>query len=236
MEKSRGLAIHTVVVKGDFDSFKAAFSRSILGVTFKKFKRKGREFYQHRVHNEKVTSSVCNFLYEYLMKETQNVSSYDLRTDLTVQWNETGKIQAISHIKVAVFLRAAELHVDEIKVKKKLDNIALDLFYSDIDVASQKLKSRISEIIDSLGKENFNYHEWNLLDKQGKEMAGKFGVKFAPTVIINADPKSILENPDEKLLHNEIEELYVPEIDETIPRFERNEKAMTSLQYLFATN
>jgi len=234
MDKSRSLSIHTVVVRGDFESFKAAFSRSVLGVTFKKFKRKGRDFYQHRVHNEKVTSSVCNFLYEYLMRETQNMSSYDLRTDLTLHWNETGKILGLSHIKVMVFLRAAELEVDSIEVQKKLDNIVIDLFYSDIDAASQKLKNKISEVIDSIGKENFKYNEWNILDKRGKEMADKYGVKLAPTIIINADPKRMFENPDERTLRNEIEELYVPEISESIPRFEKNERAKTSMQYLFA--
>jgi len=234
MDKKRSLAIHTVVVRGDFESFKAAFSRSVLGVTFKKFKRKGREFYQHRVHNEKVTNSVCSFLYEYLMHETQNMSSYDLRTDLTLHWDETGKILGISNIKVALFLRVAELEVDRIEVQKKLDNIAIDLFYSDIDAASRKLKNKISEIIDSIGEENFKYNEWNILDNKGKEMADKYGVKLAPTVIINADPRSIFENPDERTLRNEIEELYVPEISESIPRFEKNEKAKTSMQYLFA--
>lgn len=203
-------------------------------MTFKKFKRKGRDFYQHRVHNEKVTSSVCNFLYEYLMRETQNMSSYDLRTDLTLHWNETGKILGLSHIKVMVFLRAAELEVDSIEVQKKLDNIVIDLFYSDIDAASQKLKNKISEVIDSIGKENFKYNEWNILDKRGKEMADKYGVKLAPTIIINADPKRMFENPDERTLRNEIEELYVPEISESIPRFEKNERAKTSMQYLFA--
>ncbi|MEM2129055.1 MAG: hypothetical protein QXZ70_00500 [Candidatus Bathyarchaeia archaeon] len=235
MDKNRMLAIHTVVVRGDFESFKAAFSRSVLGVTFKKFKRKGREFYQHRVHNEKVTNIVCSFLYEYLMRETQNMSNYDLRTDLTLHWNDTGKILKISNIKVTIFLRAAELHVDEVEVKKKLENIVIDLFYSDIDAASQKLKTKISEIIDSIGRENFEYHEWNILYKEGKEMADKYGVKLVPTVIINADPKRIFENPDERTLRNEIEELYVPQISEPIPRFEKNEKAKTSMQYLFAT-
>lgn len=229
------LAIHTVVVRGDFESFKAAFSRSVLGVTFKKFKRKGRDFYQHRVHNEKVTNSVCSFLYEYLMRETQNMSNYDLRTDLTLHWNDTGKILKISNIKVTIFLRAAELQVDEVGVKKKLENIVIDLFYSDIDAASQKLKTKISEIIDSIGKENFEYHEWNILNKEDKEMAEKYSVKLAPTVIINADPKRMFENPDERLLRNEIEELYVPEINESIPRFERNEKAKPAMEYLFAT-
>jgi hypothetical protein len=169
------------------------------------------------------------------MRETQNMSNYDLRTDLTLHWNDTGKILKISNIKVTIFLRAAELQVDEVRVKKKLENIVIDLFYSDIDAASQKLKTKISEIIDSIGKENFESHEWNILYEEGKEMAEKYGVKLAPTVIINADPRLKFENPDERLLRNEIEDLYIPEIDESIPRFERNEKAKTSMQYLFAT-
>jgi hypothetical protein len=234
MDKSRRLAIHTVVVRGDFESFKAAFSRSVLGVTFKKFKRRGKEFYQHRVHNEKVTNSVYNFLYEYLMEKTQNLSNYELRTDLTLYWDENGKILRISNIKVTVFLKAAELEVEEIRIEKKLVNIVIDFFYTDIDAASPKLKGKLLEIMGSMGKENFEYHEWNLQDKKGKETAEKYGVKFAPTIMINANPELILENPEERSLRNKIEELYVPEIDKSVPRFERNEKAMTSMQFLFA--
>jgi hypothetical protein len=235
MYKNRDLAIHTVVVRGDFESFKAAFSRSVLGVTFKKFKRKGKDFYQHRVHNDKVTSSVCSFLYEYLMGKTKNMSDYELRTDLTVHWNETGKIVKISNVRVTIFLRTAQLEVDEIRVRKKLESITIDFFYSDIDAASKKLKDTISKIIDSIGKENFEYHEWNVLDVKDKEIAGKYGIKLAPTIMINADPKLIFENPDERLIRNEIEELYVPDIDESVPRFEKNEKAKDLIQYLFAT-
>jgi len=233
MERSRSLPIHTVLVQGEYESFKAAFSRSVLGVTFKKFKRKGKDFYQHRVHNEKVTNSACSFLYEYLLRKTQNLSNYELRTDLTLYWSETGKILRITNIKVTIFLKAAALEVNEIIVKKKLENIVIDLFYSDIDAASQNLKSKISEIIASIGQENFECHEWNLLDKKGKEMAERYGVKLAPTVMINANPKSMLENPSDRLLRNEIEELYVPEIDKSPPRFERNERAKASMQYLF---
>jgi len=236
MEKGRSLTIHTTIVPGRYENFKAAFSRSVLGVTFKKFKRKGKDFYQHRIHNEKVTNNVCTFLYERLMEKTKSISNYELKTDLTIHWSETGKILRISNIKVKIFLKAAELEVDEIRVQKKLEKIVVDLFYSDIDAASKKLKKVISEIIDSIGKENFEYHEWNLLDTKGKEMAKKYGVKLAPTIIINADPKRIFENPDERLLRNEIEELYVPEIIvKSPPRFDKNEKAKNSIQYLFVT-
>jgi len=222
------------VVHGDFESFKAAFTRSVLGVTFKKFKRKGKKFYQNRVHNVKVTNSVCNFLYEYLMEKTRNISNYELKTDLTLHWDDTGKILKFSDIKVTLFLRAGELKVDEIKVQKKLESITIDLFYSDIDAASQRLRNKILEIMDSIGRENFQYHEWNILDKKGKEVAEKYGVKLVPTIIINANPELMLENPDEKTLRNEIEDLYVPKIDESIPQFTINEELKPTIRSLFA--
>ena len=234
MLKSRNLRIRTVVVHGDFESFKAAFTRSVLGVTFKKFKRKGKKFYQNRVHNVKVTNSVCNFLYEYLMEKTRNISNYELKTDLTLHWDDTGKILKFSDIKVTLFLRAGELKVDEIKVQKKLESITIDLFYSDIDAASQRLRNKILEIMDSIGRENFQYHEWNILDKKGKEVAEKYGVKLVPTIIINANPELMLENPDEKTLRNEIEDLYVPKIDESIPQFTINEELKPTIRSLFA--
>ena len=234
MLKSRNLRIRTVVVHGDFESFKAAFTRSVLGVTFKKFKRKGKKFYQNRVHNVKVTNSVCNFLYEYLMEKTRNISNYELKTDLTLHWDDTGKILKFSDIKVTLFLRAGELKVDEIKVQKKLESITIDLFYSDIDAASQRLRNKILEIMDSMGRENFQYHEWNILDKKGKEVAEKYGVKLVPTIIINANPELMLENPDEKTLRNEIEDLYVPKIDESIPQFTIYEELKPTIRSFFA--
>lgn len=234
MSKSRNLEIHTVVVRGNFESFKAAFTRSVLGVTFKKFKRKGRSFYRHRIHNTKVTHSICSFLYEYLMEKTQNISNYELKTDLTLHWNDSGKILKISDIRVTLFVRAAELEVNEIKVQKRLEIIVIDLFYSDIDASSQKLRNKMSEIIDLMGSENFEYHEWNVLDEKGKEIAEKYGVKLVPTIIINANPELMLENPDERSLRNEIEDLYIPKIVESVPKFEILEKTKSTVQSLFA--
>ena len=233
MVTGRSLEIHTVIVRGDFESFRAAFTRSVLGVTFKKFKRRGRQFYQHRIHNEKVTHSICRFLHEYLLEKTHSISNYQLKTDLNLHWDDTGKILGISDIRVALFIKTAELKVDQINVQQRLESIVIDMFYSDIDVGSQKLRNRIHEIMDSLGNDNFEYHEWNLLDNKGKEIAEKYGVKLAPTIIINVNPKLIMENPDERSLQNEIEDLYVPYIEESNPRFERNEEAKASLQHLF---
>ena len=88
--------------------------------------------------------------------------------------------------------------------------------------------------MDSMGRENFQYHEWNILDKKGKEVAEKYGVKLVPTIIINANPELMLENPDEKTLRNEIEDLYVPKIDESIPKFTINEELKPTIRSLFA--
>lgn len=233
MPKTRSLDIHTVIVQGDFESFKAAFTRSVLGVTFKKFKRRGRKFYQYRVHNTKVTHRVCSFLHEYLMKKTPNISNYELKTDLTLHWSESGKILKFSDVKVTLFLKAAEAEIEEMTILKKLDSITIDLFYSDIDAASQKLRGKIPEIMDSMGSENFEYHEWNILDNEGKEMAEKYRVGLVPTVIINADPELMLENPDERSLRNEIEELYVPHIEKSTPTFEKNEITKSEIRSLF---
>lgn len=233
MEKTKCLAIHTVVVKGDFENFRAAFARSVLGVTFKKFKRRGRDFYQHRINNEKVTNNICNFLYEYLLKETQSMSNYDIRTDLTLHWDETGKIVGASKIKVSVFLRAAELYVDSISIQNIPEKIVIDVFYSEIDAASKKVRSKIAEIREMIGKSNLEVSEWNILEPKGREMAQRYNIKLAPTIMINANPKLIFENPEEKLIVNEIEDLYVPELTKSTPRLEKNQNAKTAIAFLF---
>ena len=95
MRKTTKLRINTVNVNGDFDSFKAALNRSILGVTFRKFKRKKSQFYQHRVHNAAIAQKICEKLYEHLLVNEhlhvgRNLRDFKLRTSLTVEWSETG--------------------------------------------------------------------------------------------------------------------------------------------------
>jgi hypothetical protein len=221
MRKTTKLRINTVNVNGDFDSFKAALNRSILGVTFRKFKRKKSQFYQHRVHNAAIAQKICEKLYEYLLVNEhlhvgRNLRDFKLRTSLTVEWSETGKILIVSDVVVSIYLEIGELAVDNLQASGISDKVKIDLFYSDIDRASQKLRSELPNIMNSIGKDNFDYSEHNF-SAEGKETARLWNVKYVPTVIIN--DKKRLEDIDERKLRQEIEGAFAPDIKSADPQF-----------------
>jgi len=200
-------------------NFRAAFSRSVLGVTFRKFKRKKLEFYRHRVHNEAVTQRTQEWLYEYLLTQTnlKNISDFKLKTDMTIEWDEDGKIEALKDITVTVYMKVGELSVDRLEFKKKSETISVDLFFSEIDASSQKLRNILPSLIDSMGKENFYYKEHNFQTEKGRKVAQPYGVKLVPTVVINAENR--LENPTERQLQEEIEKAFSPDLMATKPEF-----------------
>ena len=201
------MEIRTIIVDGTYESFKAALTRSILGVTYRKFKRKGKEFYQHRKHNESVTQRICDWFYEYLRSKTplKNISDLKIKTSLTLRWDKTGKILGFRNAKVVIYSKIGELNVKELEIHKKREKVKIDLFYSTIDISSQKIRKILPEILKSLGEENFDYNEYDFLSKKGKEMAKIYSVTHVPTVVID---NMILENPDEKKLRSEIENAF----------------------------
>jgi thiol-disulfide isomerase/thioredoxin len=210
MSKEKELEIHTVIVDGDSSSFRAALSRSILGVTWVKFKRKKQAFYKNRAHNLAITQSVFNWLYESLLTNIRNLGTYKLKTDLKPLWDANGKISAISDITVSVYMKVGELRVKELQVHEKFRNVKMDLFYSQTEFSSQELRSKIPLLIESMGKEII-YHDYDYSTKEGKEMADAYGVRGTPTIVINADKKS--ENPDVKELQQEIEDAFAPVVE-----------------------
>lgn len=219
MAKTISQDIRTVIVSGERKQFKAALSRSILGVTYKKFKRKKREFYRHRAHNEAITDSVFDWLYEYLLTKMRNLSDLEIKTYLRVNWNETGKILAVSDIKVPIYMRVGGLEVDKLEVLEEFQKIKIDLFYSHIDARSKELQSNLPRLIEELGKENFNYAEYNFLEPEGEEMAHAYDIETVPTVMINAE-KPPLVNPSEEKLRQEIEKAFAPAVRPTVnPQF-----------------
>lgn len=222
MKNERELEIRTTIVDGNYESFKAALTRSILGVTYRKFKRKGKEFYQHRKHNESVTKRICDWFYEYLRSKTRlNLSSLKIKTDLTLRWDRSGKIIGFKNATVTIYLKVGELKVQELKIHKKREKVKIDLFYSEIDVSSQKIRELLPNILKTLGKEHFDYREYDFLSKEGIEMAKIYSVERVPTVIID---NMILENPDEKRLRSEIENAFTLSILSSGVEFRLEEK------------
>lgn len=207
------LRIHTVIVSGDLESFKAAFSRSVLGVTFKKFKRKKSEFYKYRTYNMLVTQRIIEQIYEHLLSQRilKDVSLRDLKlkTDYTIKWNDKGKILAISDVDVSIYLKVGTLQVKRMEVVEKPERIRLDFFYSDYDASSQKLKTTISSLISSMGKEIFDYNKYDFLSKKGKRHSQIYKIKLIPALVID---DKVLVNPNERQIREALEGMFDPKI------------------------
>lgn len=211
MGTNRGLLIRTVVVDGTEDSFKSALRRSILGVTFRKNKRYGNNFYQHRFYNIAVTDRLCQWLYEYLLAETplQNISQFKVKAELFIKWDASGKIAGASGIKVSVYLKMGDLGVGNLGVQEEHEKVKIEFFYSDIDAASPMVSDQLTKIMESLGTENFEVTRYNFQNNEHKKVADSCGVNKVPTVIIN-DEK--FENPNEKDLRSRIDVAFSPQI------------------------
>ncbi len=215
MVKGKSTRINTVIVNGDEDSFKAALTRSVLGVTYTKFKRKRGEFYQHSVHNTAITRQICSWLYEYLLSRQElrlenDLSDYRLRTSLTLNWDETGKIIGVSDINLCIYSEIGQLSVRELELVGKAERIKVDFFFSTIDDRSINLKSELPKILESIGIDNFDYNEHDFLKAKGQATAKTYKVDRVPTVVIDGN---VHVNPDEKKLRKELEGAFSPKIE-----------------------
>lgn len=234
MAKDKSIEISTIIVNGDFDSFKAALTRSVLGVTFAKFKRKRSDFYQHRVHNTAITRRICDWLYEYLLSHPKlrlehDLRDFKIRTSLTLNWNETGKIVGMSNVKVFIYSEIAQLTVKKLRLVEKPEKIKVDLFFSQIDDPSIKLRSILPNMLKSMGHKNFDFNEKDFLTEEGREAAKIFHVDRVPTVVI--DGKNFV-NPNEKKLLQELEGAFSPKIKAIEPEFRFSQVARPNVARL----
>ena len=234
MVRGKSVEISTVIVNGDFGSFKAALTRSVLGVTFAKFKRKRSDFYQHRVHNTAITKRICDWLYEYMLTHPklrlqQNLRDFKIRTTLTLNWNETGKITGLSDVNVFIYSEIAQLRVKKLQLLEKPEKIKVDLFFSQIDDPSIKLRSILPDMLKSMGYENFDFNEHDFLTEEGENAAKIFHVDRVPTVVI--DGKNFV-NPNEKKLQQELEGAFSPKIKAIESEFQFSQVAKTNVALL----
>lgn len=211
MSKTKELEISTVVVSGNRNLFKAALSRSLLGVTYKKFSRRGGKFFANRVHNEIVTEKIFDCLYESLLSTLRNVSDLDIKTKLKPQWDENGKILSVSNLSAAVYMKVGELKINQLLVKESAESVKVDLFFSEIDARSRKLRIALPRIFEDMGNHRFEFTEHDFLSPEGKKMAQAYNITAVPTVMINAE--TLLEDPDENKLKQELEKAFQARVE-----------------------
>jgi sporulation protein YlmC with PRC-barrel domain len=213
---SRTLELSTTVTSGDYDGFKAAFSRSVLGVTFKKFKRRGKTFFDVRTHNEEFTKKAFEFIYLNLKEELTELNKYNLRANYTLEWDNNGKIIGIKDLSAHIYLPVGNFVADRLDLKSKEEFIKMDLFYSDFDAGSINVRSSLQKIINEMGSEKFRLSEHNIMKEEGKKAAEVFDVKIVPTLQID---ETKLVNPSEKQIKDEIVKSLDQKIIPTEARF-----------------
>jgi len=202
------MEIRTTIVAGDYDSFKAALTRSIVGVTFKKFKRLGSRFYATKADNLAIVDSACRSLYEQLQGklESKGIPLKHLRvsTSMKLRWDKDGRIADLSDVRVGVFQPIGELSVKSASIQRKTEGIRLDLFYSSVDFRSQAIRKELDQLVSEVGKDLLQREDHDYLQPEAKREADKLGVKLVPAVVINRE--EVIDDPSRATLSNKINE------------------------------
>ena len=211
--------IRTTIVAGDYDSFKAALTRSIIGVTFKKFKRYGGRFYATKSDNMTIVDAVCKKFYEELQSKLPDVPLKHLRiaTAMRLKWDHDGRILGLSDIRVSVYQAIGELTIGSANIMRRAERIKVDFFYSSVDFQSQSAKKELDTIMQELGPDYFERHDYDFLNPAERKIAEKMKVKGVPAVVVNDSPP--LENPSKIALAGKINEFLAPYINATDTKF-----------------
>jgi hypothetical protein len=212
VSKTKELEISTIVVSGARNLFKAALARSILGVTFKKYRRRRGEFFANRAHNEAVTEGIFECLYELLLTHLRNVSDLDIKTRLKPQWDDaSGRILSVSDVSVSVYMKVGELKIEKLRVRETISSVRVDLFFSEIDARSKELRSELPKIIREIGTDKVEFSEKDFLSAEGQKLGKTYGITTVPSILINAE--KLLVDPDEKYLKQEIEKAFAARVE-----------------------
>lgn len=215
------MEIRTTIVAGDYDSFKAALTRSIVGVTFKKFKRLGPRFYATKADNLGIVDAACRSLYEQLQKklEVKGIPLKHLRmsTSMKLRWDKDGRIADLSDVRVGIFQPIGELSVKSATIERKTDKIRLDLYYSPVDFRSQAVRKELDELVNQFGKDVLQREDHDYLQPEEKRDAEKMGVKFVPAVVVNRE--DVVDDPSRSALASKINEYLSFEVQSVDARF-----------------
>jgi hypothetical protein len=177
--------LHTTVWYCTEKDFKNTVSRMVLGVTFKKYGRKGKEYYQHNQHNVFVARRLSEDLYAKLL-ELKDLSTYYVTVDFEMSWNSTGRITGATEVIVGIYQPVGKVTATQLQVYRTTDKVKVEVFISDVDSGSKNLLNLIADIKKQFGEDAFDYQEHKLLnDADYKRYAKPYGIDLVPTVIIN---------------------------------------------------
>lgn len=212
--------IRTVIVAGDYDSFKAALTRSIIGVTFKKFKRLGGRFYATKGDNMVIVDAVCKAIYEELQKNLTNVPLKHLRiaTTLKLKWDRDGRILDVSDVKASVYQIIGELSIRSANIQRKSQKVKVDFFFSSVDYQSESARKELDAIEQMVGMDYFERTDHDFLDPRERKIAEKMNVKGVPAIVLN--DKEVLANPSKAEMMARINECLGPVVNALDSKFQ----------------
>jgi len=214
MSKHRPLEVTSRLVAGDYDSFKAAINRSLMGVTYISNRRKPK-ISQSRRYNQVVVEELIRHAYSKLQQELgSNVMKYmKLHTSLRIDWDSAGRIKEISDLKISAYSLVGELDLGSIVFGGSPEKILVDFFQSKVDAASPVVAANLKELEQTMGPENVQINTYDFFSEEGKRKAQLLKVTKVPTVVINGT--TTLENPTKNQIFDQVNESLTPSIKST---------------------
>jgi len=210
MVKRRPVEITSRLVDGDYDSFKTANSRALLGVTFVKNRRKPN-ISRSRSYNQAVVNELIRYTHSKLQQELgSNILKYlKLRMSLKLDWDDTGRIREISDLRISVYSHVAELDLGDIVLGSSPQKIVVDFFFSKVDAASPSVQSALKELEMAMGADNVEINHYDFFSDEGRHRAQLSKVSKVPTVVING---MVLENPTKNQIFDRVNETLTPSL------------------------
>jgi hypothetical protein len=214
MSKRKPLEVTSRLVSGDYDSFKAANNRSLMGVSYISNKRKPK-VYQARQYNQVVVEELIRYAHAKLQEKLgANALKYlKLHTSLKIDWDSAGRIDKITDLKISAYSPAGELDFGDVVFTTKPEKIVVDFFYSKVDAASPVVESNLKELEQNMGKDNFQLNSHDFFTDDGKRKAQFLKVTRVPAVVIGG--KAPLENPTKNQIFDHVNEMLTPTIETT---------------------
>jgi len=181
------MQLTTSVAAGSLDKFQAAFSRSVLGVTVKKYKRKGSIFWKNKEHNQEITRKAFEYIYLLLKDEYKDsLKNIDVKINYTIGWDETqGRILYFKDVTANCYLQVCNLYIDKLELKEYEMKVNMNIFYSEYDRGSKDMLGYLDDVLKEYDNLIINkeYHKVN--DSDYEEIAKIYGVEYVPTVVID---------------------------------------------------
>lgn len=214
MSRRKPLEVTSRLVSGDYDSFKAANNRSLMGVSYISNKRKPKVS-QARHYNQVVVEELIRYAHSKLQEKLgANTLKYlKLHTSLKIDWDAAGRIDKITELKISAYSPVGELDLGDVDFVKRPEKIVVDFFYSKVDAASPVVEASLKELEQSMGKDNFQLNPHDFFSDEGKRKALLLRVTRVPAVVIGG--QSPLENPTKNQVFDHVNEMLTPTIKTT---------------------